>query len=592
MTDDTRTARPRDVEAELALWRAELEEIDRAVERHESFKTQTFVFGTGGIVLLVGSAFEIGAEGGAVAAPLVLLLVAVVSAFLGMFLVDRDEAILALLSYRETVIKPRVRELVGDDGVLASWEFFNREVYGRNRSLPRKLAHRLTAPFPHALFYVSGVGSFGYLVYLRTAETVIDGRGWTWALLLAGVALAYSWTAALLTGGQWAQVGSPAGERGIPFLRRRRRARLPRPDGWSPGDPHVHTNWSDGWRSAWGQIESAGRRDLRWLVVTDHADRVGEDWCDYVDTLAEVERRLGGPVAIPGSEVTVVECPGGAVCGDMLVYGWPAGGEPPPSNRISPPGAVLERLNSMPGAFGAAAHPHNGGAPFATGLPLLPFGAPAWTRWDDDRLACIELLSFERTASEDTLARWFQSLDEADAGRVPLAAIAGTDSHMPWHHPGSRGMTWVRCDRADRPDPREVLRSLRAGRSVVSGAGDFGAITLAGAGPGERAVVAGEVTVTCTQRPARARRCVSVELLGRRRRVLARLNGPFEPSFPLACTLEPGDYVVAHFVFERVRGLAGAVADVWTNPVFTGTARCHLRAQMTPSPSSTKRPPR
>jgi hypothetical protein len=554
-------------EDELAVWQAELAEIDRAIERCESFKTQTFVFGTGGIVLLASAAFETGSAG-TVAAPLILLLIGVVSAFLGMFLVDRDEAILALLNYRESVIKPRVREIVGDENVLASWEFFNREVYGRNRPLLRKFAHRLTAPFPHALFYVSGVGSYGYLVYLRLATTAIDGAGWAWALALAGAALVYSWTAALLTGGQWAQIGSPTGERGIPFLRRRTRTRLPRPDGWSPGDPHAHTNWSDGWRSVWGQIASAERRDLQWLAITDHAGRVGEDWRGYVDTLTEVERRLGAVTVVPGIEVTVVDGPHGEVCGDMLVYGWPSHGAPPPGDRVSSPASVLARLAEMPAAFGVAAHPFNGGAPGAKGILGLPFGAPAWTDWAASGLACMELLSFERVASEAALEHWFGTLDAACEGARPVMAMAGTDSHIPWHAPGSRGVTWVSHTGTGRPDARAVLAALQAGRSVVSGVGDFGTIHIGGAGPGERIDAADSHSVTCTQRPARGRRAVRVTLYGRGRRVLETAEGPFESTFTRACALEAPGYVVARFEFVAAGRSGGHAADVWTNPVF------------------------
>jgi hypothetical protein len=106
---------------------------------------------------------------------------------------------------------------------------------------------------------------------------------------------------------------------------------------------------------------------------------------------------------------------------------------------------------------------------------------------------------------------------------------------------------------------------------VVSGVGDFGTITVAGAGPGERVATGGEVTVVCSQRPARGRRCVRVELIGRGRRVLAQATGPFEPSFSLTCRLEDPGYVVAHFVFERATRRAGRAADVWTNAVFIGT---------------------
>jgi hypothetical protein len=306
------------------------------------------------------------------------------------------------------------------------------------------------------------------------------------------------------------------------------------------------------------------------VVVTDHADRVGGDWCGYADTLAEVEGRLGAVTVIPGVEVTVVDRPGGSTRGDLLVYGWPAHGEPPPANRASSPATVLARLAEVPGAFGAAAHPHNGGAPLSTGIPGLPFGAPAWSDWEARGLACFELLSYERTASKKMLDRWFALLDEACAGARPVFAIGGTDSHMPWQSPGWRGMTWVARTGSGRPQPGEVLTALRAGRSVVSGVGDFGTISIADAGPGENADVVGRVEITCIQRPARGRRCLSVELLGRGQASLATAEGPLEPTFPLVCTLKsPGD-VVAKFVFARTRGFGAHRAEVWTNPVFIG----------------------
>lgn len=547
---------------ELDVWRAELEEVDRAIERCESFKTQTFVFGTGGIVLLMGATLQSAATGETTAQMLALLLVAVVSAFLGMFLVDRDEAILARVNYRETVIKPRVRELLGSDNVLGSWEFFNREVYGRNRPLIRKVAHRLTAPFPHALFYVAGLGSFGYLLHSRVTGQ-LPGGGWGWALALAGAALAYSWMAAFLTGAQWANVASPSDERGIPFLRRRSRARLPRVAEWSPGDAHVHTNWSDGWRSVWAQAETASRRDLDWVVVTDHADRVGENWDGYLRALDEVQSRLQCVLLLPGVEITVVDRPGGEARGDLLVYGWPARGDIPPANRVSAAQGVLARVAATAPAFAAVAHPYNGGAPFSTGFPGTNFGAVAWQEWEVGGLACLELLSYERRPSEGTLERWFDLLDRHLEGGPFVAAIAGTDSHLPWDAPASRGMTWTRLGSEIQPSSVTVLEALRHGRSIVSGMGDFGTLELHGAGPGDRLTEAA-TAATLVQRPAMGRQCTAVELLGPGREVLLHAEGPFEPSFTVPCAIEAG-YVVARFSFSRG---GRAEAEVWTNPVF------------------------
>lgn len=558
---------PSTISAELDVWMAELEEIDRAIARFESFKTQTFVFGTGGIVLLVGSAFQSAAAGETVAQMLVLLLVALVSAFLGMFLVDRDEAILAQVNYRETVLKPRVRALLGSQDVLSSWEFFNREVYGRNRPVIRKFAHRLTAPFPHALFYVSGLGSFGYLLYER-ATGGLSEAGWAWALGLTGAALAYSWTAAFLTGAQWANVASPPDERGIPFMRRRSRCRLPQVKGWSPGDPHVHTNWSDGWRSVWSQAESAARRNLEWIVITDHADKVGEDWAGFVKTLAEVEGRLGDVLLVPGAEVSVVDRPGGAVQGDLLIYGWPTDGDPPPANRVSSASGTLGRVAASRGAYAGVAHPFNGGAPFGRGVPGTKFGAAAWADWTVAGAACIELMSYERVPSESTLERWFSLLDEHLAGGPFVAVTGGTDSHFPWDMPASRGMTWAAVGEAGPVRREAVLAALRNGRSVVSGVGDFGTLSVGNAGPGQRHEAGGVVAVRITQRPAPGRHCASVELYGPERTRLLRVDGPFEPEFSLPVDVGPRGYVVARFTFT---GRRSKVADVWTNPVFVGS---------------------
>jgi hypothetical protein len=577
MTDDSPadTAARRD--AELAIWRAELEEIDRAVDRHESFRAQTFVFGTGGVVLLVVLAFEVGASGAGGAEPLVFLLISFVCAFLGMFLVDRDEAMLALINYRETVIKPQVRKLIGSTEVLGYQEFFNREAYGTNRPLLRKIAHRLTAPFPHALFYVGGLGSFGYLAYLRLATTSLEGAAWVWALAIAAIAQIYSWTAALLTGGQWAQIGSPAAERGIPFLRRRVRWRLPNPDGWWPGDPHTHTNRSDGWRSVWSQAEAASRAGLAWIGITDHSGAVGEDWCNHVAVLAEVEKRLGLVTIVPGVEVTVVDHPGGRAQGDVLVYGWPHDAECLPPDRVATAGTLLE-LVSARSALAAIAHPHGGGAPMNKGVPGLPFGAPAWSGESTDGVGCMELLSHEREVSEEARETWFSHLGATLGDAAPLHAIGGSDAHMPWARPGARGMTWVRTRGTGRPDAAAIVSAMRAGHSVVSGAGDFATIAIGDAGPGDRAVVIeGRFTVSCTQRPTRGRTCTRVELIGIAAGeaadgadgsiTLCEADGPLEPTFTLDCSAKPAvGFVVGHFVFADSRA-GRRVADVWTNPV-------------------------
>ncbi|PKQ20072.1 MAG: hypothetical protein CVT66_06820 [Actinobacteria bacterium HGW-Actinobacteria-6] len=550
----------------LASWLAELAELDAQIGRCEAFKTQTFVFGTAGVVALAGSAISLhGME--SAAEPLVVLLVTALCAVLGMFLVDRDESILGLLHYREHVIKPAVRELADDPRLLGSREFYNREIYGRNRPMLRKIAHRLTAPFPHALFYVAGVAAWVYLV-LMYAEDRIGGVGWLLACAGSGFALLWSYLAAFLTGAQWANLAAPPDEKGIPFARRRNKCALPSPAGWLPGDPHVHTNWSDGHASIWSQAAAAAGRGLRWVGFTDHTDGIGEDWHGFVSAVREVEGRIGRLTLLPGAEVTLVESPGGKATGDMLVYGWPTGGDVPPGNRAYSPSEALA-ISGRAGAVVALAHPFGGGAPFG--------GAIRWREWGVSGFGAMELLSNERVASLEARRKWFEmlkvGLHGAVAGEGFVVATGGTDSHRPFDKPGTKGMTWVHSDSSS---GKAIVDALAAGHSVVSGVGDFGTITIGSAWPGEVVPrkLRGHVSVGIVQRPSARRYCTRIEVFGLDPEVpLVSLDGPFRPEFETDVPIPPGaGMFVARFEFRAARGISKS-AEVWTNPIFYSASR-------------------
>jgi hypothetical protein len=210
------------------------------------------------------------------------------------------------------------------------------------------------------------------------------------------------------------------------------------------------------------------------------------------------------------------------------------------------------------------------------GFPGTKFGAPAWEDWDAEGLIGLELLSYEHTASDSTVERWFTLLESGQR----VVVTGGTDTHMPWTAPGSRGMTWVRAGGPGRPRADQVLSSLRRGRSVVSGVGDFGVIVIEGAGPGDdvEETPTGTVIVHVEQRAARGRRCTRVELLGPREtepdgvhrpRVLdCAPQGPFEPTLTMRIADPMPPFVVARFMFSDARDTSRRVAEVWTNPVF------------------------
>lgn len=545
----------------LKSWLAELTEVDAQVSRCEAFKAQTFAFGTAGVVALAGSAITLHVEGSE-AEPLVVLLVASLCAVLGMFLVDRDESILGLLQYREHVIKPAVRRLSDDPHVLGVREFYNREIYGRNRPMLRKIAHRLTAPFPHALFYVAGLASWVYLLQMYLAGRV-SGDGWLVACVGSGLALLWSYLAAFLTGAQWANLAAPADETGIPFARRRRKCALPRPAGWLPGDPHVHTNWSDGNASIWSQAAAAAGGGLRWIGLTDHSDGIGEDWHGFVSAVREVEGRIGRLILLPGAEITSVDSPGGQPIGDLLLHGWPTDGDGPPANRVYDSADVLA-MSKRVGAASVIAHPFGGGAPFG--------GAIRWTAWNTAGFSAMELLSNEHRASLETRRKWFEllndGLDLALAGRGFVAATGGTDSHRPFDKPGAKGVTWVRCDVAS---DEAILGALAGGRSVVSGAGDFGTIGVGDAGPGDIAVggLRDQVSLSIIQRPAARRVCSRIEVYGLDpEEPLISLDGPLRPESRVDVLIPPGDGIlIARFEFQALKGRARP-AEVWTNPIF------------------------
>lgn len=102
-------------------------------------------------------------------------------------------------------------------------------------------------------------------------------------------------------------------------------ASLPSNTYWYGGDGHVHTTWSPdviGLPTIDARVKYAKDNGFKWLIITDHADGIKNNYQSYVSQCSQAQQTHGIPVG-PGAEITSVKVAGDSGSehmGDALGY--------------------------------------------------------------------------------------------------------------------------------------------------------------------------------------------------------------------------------------------------------------------------------
>ena len=345
---------------------------------------------------------------------------------------------------------------------------------------------------------------------------------------------------------------------------------LPRPDGWHPGDPHLHTLASDGWLTVEETVQCGKYGSgLSWMVITDHAEGIEEKmgWGDYV---AECEGAgtLHDVLVCPGAECTATGTP---LNGHALGYALnTAGGSGVPAASGKPATVISSILGHKPGtSFAGIAHPYH--------------WLYRWPDWSVDGFRTMELATgggagVDRRTRErwfrllrDSLADWSESAQRPDF----VVGLSSTDSHaIPLSvMPGERHVTWVRTGSTTAPSgPADLYARMREGRCVVSCGGDFASLSLNGSGPGEvcECTIGSKVKATFLIQPRATHRLDYVHLRNSSGEVIKKWDSITGDSFADEIDAPTKrECFVAEFAFA---GSGKERWEVWTNPVWVRAA--------------------
>jgi len=197
-----------------------------------------------------------------------------------------------------------------------------------------------------------------------------------------------------------------------------------------------------------------------------------------------------------------------------------------------------------------------------------------WARLDFD---AIEIYNGDDAVSigavESAMKDWMSLLD---AG-IRTTATGNSDSHRAIFHEPGLPRTYVRVpdDDISKFDQRAFIDSIRKGRAMVSG-GPFVTLEIEDARVGD-AIAAGIREARVAVSAPRWMDISYIELI-QKGKVVARLDGPFEPSAVTAelratLDLRAGDWVIATAggskemdpLFRR-----GVVPYAFTNPIVVG----------------------
>ncbi|HEX9093512.1 MAG TPA: CehA/McbA family metallohydrolase [Coriobacteriia bacterium] len=220
--------------------------------------------------------------------------------------------------------------------------------------------------------------------------------------------------------------------------------------GWTVGDAHVHTTFSDAifpWVTPHWQADRAAAAGLDWIVLTDHADQLPEDEYTRQREKSEAAQAASGVTVVVGEEI-------GQADGHYLALG--AGGYLPSARPADAVRATKEK-----GGFGYVAHPFHS------------------SRWDFsvEGFSGLEIATAWPTCAPDDRA--LARLDRQAAARRGWAVMSNGDDHLGVGLGGNA--TWVFT--GGETSAAAVIAGLRAGRTAA-GNGPLLAFTAAGVGIG------------------------------------------------------------------------------------------------------------
>ncbi len=212
---------------------------------------------------------------------------------------------------------------------------------------------------------------------------------------------------------------------------------------WYRGELHLHTHHSDGRCSLREMVDSAHRKGLDFIALTDHNNTAG---------LREIERN--SPVTvIPGIEFTTFKGHALGLNIDRYIP-WTRDGTPQDPMHLS------NEVRKQNGLF-CLSHPNTMGDPVFPGC-----------KWTDERLqaSAIDLIEvwhgdYEREAigTIKTLLLWDALLLEGHR----TVAVAGGDKHVAFTDEDAPGMPWTMIH-AQSADCEDLIDGLRRGKVYVT----------------------------------------------------------------------------------------------------------------------------
>ena len=226
---------------------------------------------------------------------------------------------------------------------------------------------------------------------------------------------------------------------------------------WIPGDPHHHSNFSDG-RATVAQIfANAKEAGLGWVCIVDHRSALkGNAFQEQLDQINAAAKDTG-LIGLQGEEIGSRNIEG--TNGHLLIYNFPTH-DIVDSDRTET--ELLTRLNDFQGAnppFGILAHPYD---------PFHP-----WSEWGRTLSGGMEIMNGVtdkgRPPSTKILSRWDwylgHQLADGYFGRCFAVGTAGSDGHTA-EVGGAQPVTYLALPETYREE--DLLAAIRAGRVITS----------------------------------------------------------------------------------------------------------------------------
>lgn len=227
---------------------------------------------------------------------------------------------------------------------------------------------------------------------------------------------------------------------------------------WIPGDPHHHTEYSDGRATVAQVFAKAKEEGLGWVGIVDHRSVIKGQ--AFQEQLAEIDAatKETGVIGLQGEEIGSRNVEG--TNGHLLVYNFPAhdilDNDRNETELLSKLLAGIEGENRP---FGIIAHPYD---------PFHP-----WSEWGRMLAGGMEIMNGvtdkDRPPSTKVLNRWDWYLGHQLAGgyfgRCLAVGTAGSDGHTA-EVGGANPVTYLALP--DNYRPEDILAAIRAGRVIAS----------------------------------------------------------------------------------------------------------------------------